>query len=216
VLSNINTLVPKFHQLAEQVGISPTSISKIINGVTRPRQSTLTRMIQTLCRDQSEQQLLLRAFTGAELFDQAAATKPNNPTEQELQRLRAEQFLERRTQAIQFKSSVARELDKAGIAYQQDYCQGPYSTDFLIEKDGQRIALECKADAGREMKHTMAMASIVKEMFECRVIVITLFLSQPEDLCINKYMIEVVPLSTIKHDINVHRAQNAIHQQRET
>ena len=162
----------KAYQLAVQVGISPTSISKIINGVTHPRQSTLTRMSQVLCRDQAEQQLLLRAFTGAELFDQAAPEKPNNPTEQELQRLRAEQFLERRTQAIQFKRSVARELDKAGIAYQQDYCQGPYSTDFLIEKNGKRIALECLTYMSRKAGQTQTLSKLLQVGLDCEQVLV--------------------------------------------
>lgn len=171
----------KAYQLAKQVGISPTSISKIINGVTRPRQSALTQISQALCQSKAEQQQLLRAFTGAELFDPAAPAKRNNPTEQELQRLRAEQFLEHRTQAIQFKRSVARELDKAGIAYQQDYCQGPYSTDFLIEKDGQRIALECGANMGREADQPERLAEVLRLELDCsQVLAVVPYLEVPD------------------------------------
>jgi hypothetical protein len=82
--------------------------------------------------------------------------------------MRAEQFMERKTQSIQFKRSVARELDKAGIAYKVDYCEGPYSTDFLIEKGGKRIAVECKSNVGRDLEKTAMNAELIKENLKCK------------------------------------------------
>ena len=78
-------------------------------------------------------------------------------------RCRTEQFLAQKTQSIQLKRRVANELQKAGIPYQADYCEGNYVTDFLIEKDGQRIALECKANIGRDLEKTVTMAELLKE-----------------------------------------------------
>jgi hypothetical protein len=61
------------------------------------------------------------------------------------------------------KRRVAQILDQAAIPYQADYCEGNYATDFLIEKDGQRIALECKANIGRDLEKTVTMAELLKE-----------------------------------------------------
>ena len=158
----------KAYELGEAIGLSATSVSKIMNGVSRPRQNTFTRMCQELCTTKDEKQRLVSAFAGTELLQEEAAPygKQRN-AEQEVLRMRAEQFLERKTQSIQFKRSVARELDKAGIAYQQDYCQGPYSTDFLIEYNSQRIALECKSNIGRDLEKTEAICELIKAQLNC-------------------------------------------------
>ena len=158
----------KAYELGEAIGLSATSVSKIMNGVSRPRQNTFTRMCQELCTTKDEEQRLVSAFAGTELLQEEAAPygKQRN-AEQEVLRMRAEQFLERKTQSIQFKRSVARELDKAGIAYQQDYCEAPYSTDFLIEYNGQRIALECKSNIGRDLEKTEAICKLIKAQLSC-------------------------------------------------
>lgn len=68
-------------------------------------------------------------------------------------------------------------MDKAGIEYQQDYCEGIYSTDFLIEKDGKRIAVECKADVGRDLEKTFAICEQLKAHFHSvRVLIVVPYL----------------------------------------
>ena len=154
-------------ELAKKIEISATSISKIMNGVSRPRQNSFTRMCEVLCETKEEERRLVSAFAGTELLDEEKEKPTDDAMEREILRLRAEQFLERKTQSIQFKRSVARELDKAGITYQQDYCEGPYSTDFLIEKDGKRIALECKSNVGRDYEKTEAICALIKAQLNC-------------------------------------------------
>ena len=125
----------------------------------RPRQNTFTRMCQALCKTKDEERRLVAAFAGTELLDE----EPDQAlpsADKEILRLRAEQFLERKTQSIQFKRSVARELGKAGIEYQQDYCENIYSTDFLIQKGGERICLECKSNIGRDMEKALETARL--------------------------------------------------------
>lgn len=161
----------KAYELGEEIGLSPTSISKIMNGVSRPRQNTFTRMCQALCKTKDEERRLVAAFAGAEFLEE----EPDQvlpSAEKEILRLRAEQFLERKTQSIQFKRSVARELDKAGIEYKQDYCEGIYSTDFLIEQDDKRIALECKANVERDLNKTITIQSLLKEALKCESVLI--------------------------------------------
>ena len=57
------------------------------------------------------------------------------------ERSRACATLEMKSQSIAFKRSVARELDKAGLSYKQDYAEGVFVTDFLIEQNDKRVAL---------------------------------------------------------------------------
>lgn len=167
----------KAYELGDAIGLSPTSISKIMNGLTRPRQNTFTRMCQVLCQTKEEERRLVAAFSGTEFLEEEPAPNSALPAaEKEILRLRAEQFLERKTQSIQFKRSVARELDKAGIEYKQDYCEGIYSTDFLIEQEGKRIALECKSNVERDFAKTVAMAELLREKLGCdSVITVTPF-----------------------------------------
>ncbi|HOO93256.1 MAG TPA: hypothetical protein PKX94_07295, partial [Opitutales bacterium] len=142
---------------------SPTSVSKILTDQSKPRQITLTRLIKTLCTNAEEEQMVIRGFTGAELLEE----EPSRPlpNDEQLERERAERFLEVKAQSIAFKKSVARELDKIGVKYTQDYCEGIYVTDFLIEKDGKRIALECKFNVQRDFEKAVMIAKILKEQF---------------------------------------------------
>ena len=68
-----------------------------------------------------------------------------------------------KSQSIAFKRSVARELDKAGLSYKQDYAEGVFVTDFLIEQDGKRVALECKFNVHRDFEKTGTIAELLKE-----------------------------------------------------
>lgn len=163
-------------ELAEQIGVSPTSVSKIMNGVSRPRQNTFTKLCQVLCETKEEERALVAAFAGTEQLQEEPDTR-SAEAEKEILRLRAEQFLERKTQSIQFKRSVAHELDKAGIEYQQDYCEGIYSTDFMIERAGKRIALECKSNIERDIAKTIAQAELIGEKVKCQVYVVTPFIT---------------------------------------
>ena len=156
-------------KLAEDIGISPTSVSRILNGQSRPRQVTLSRIMKALCQDRSEEQALLRAYSGLDTLpeEQAVNDERNAQAEEE----RVKRFLEVKTQSILFKRSVARELDKAGIAYVQDYCKGPFSTDFLIERGGQRIALECRFNVQRDFERAILSAKVIREELRCDSVV---------------------------------------------
>lgn len=161
-------------QLTESIGITPTSVSHILNGQSRPRQNSFTRMCKVLCETKEEERRFVAVFAGTELLDE----EPDQAlpsSDKVILRLRAEQFLERKTQSIQFKRSVARELDKAGIEYKQDYCEGIYSTDFLIERGGERIALECKANVERDIEKTFAQAELIGEKLSSAVFIVVPF-----------------------------------------
>ena len=166
-------------ELGEQIGLSPTSISKLMNGISSPRQNTFSKLCQVLCRSQADERRLVQAYTGTVLPEERAprslsrAPASHQAKDREILRMRSEQYLERKTQSIQFKRSVARTLDEARIAYQADYCAAPYSTDFLIERHGQRIALECKSNVGRDRDKTQMIVSLLQQGLDCaRVLIV--------------------------------------------
>ena len=148
-------------QLSAETGLTTTSISRLLNGQTRPRQVTLTRLMKYLCETKAEEQSLLRAYSGLETLPEEAVLDDEKNAQEE--RARALRYLEMKSQSIAFKRSVARELEKAGLTYKQDYAEGVFVTDFLIEQDGQRVALECKFNVHRDFEKTGTIAELLKE-----------------------------------------------------
>lgn len=161
-------------KLAEDIGITPTSVSRILNGQSRPRQVTFTRILKRLCENPEEQQALIRAYSGLEsLPEESAKDDARNSQEEEA---RVKRFLEVKTQSILFKRSVARELDKAGIEYAMDHCKGTISTDFLVEINGKRIALECRFNVQRDFDRAVVTSKVLKKELGCdKVITVTPF-----------------------------------------
>ncbi len=158
-------------QLAEDIGLSATSVSRIITGHSKPKQVTLTRLMKRLCASPDDEQMLLRAFSGlkAPAMEEPVSDDPRNTLEE---RERVERWLEARTQAITFKDAVARELDKAGISYRRDVCEGIASADFLIEHGSRRIAIECKFNVSRDFDKTLGIARLLRELLRCDIVII--------------------------------------------
>lgn len=148
-------------QLSTETGLTTTSISRILNGQTRPRQVTLTRLMKHLCQTKAEEQSLLRAYSGLDMLPEESILDDEQNAQEE--RSRALRYLEMKSQSIAFKRSVARELDKAGLSYKQDYAESVFVTDFLIEQDGKRVALECKFNVHRDFEKTGTIAKLLKE-----------------------------------------------------
>ena len=92
------------------------------------------------------------------------------------------------------------QLDKAGIPYQQDYCDGPDSTDFLIEKDGKRIALECKSNVGRDFEKTVAQADMVMSKLAITTLVVAPYITEITELQ-TKGGVKIFPLSELTNHL---------------
>ena len=165
-------------QLAEETGLSATSVSRIVNGHSKPKQVTLTRLMKRLCSGPEDEQMLLRAFTGlrVSVVEEPLVDDPRNIAEE---RDRVERWLEARTQAITFKGAIARELDKAGIAYRRDVCDGIASVDFLVETGAARIALECKFNVSRDFEKSVGIAQLLRELMRCeQTLIVVPFISE--------------------------------------
>jgi len=77
-------------------------------------------------------------------------------------KLRAQQFVERKTEAILFRKAVRKELRNAGVDFLESYCQPPYSTDFLVKSGRMSIVVDCHANVMRDLAKTIACARLVK------------------------------------------------------
>jgi transcriptional regulator with XRE-family HTH domain len=159
-------------QLGEEIGLSATSVSRIIQGHAKPKQVTLSRLMKRLCVGPEDEQLILRAFTGVAVpaVEEPVSDDPKNTA---AERERVERWLEARTQAITFKNAVARELEKAGITYRRDACDGIASADFLIDVHGKRVAIECKFNVSRDFDKTVGVARLLRELMRCDFVIIT-------------------------------------------
>jgi len=159
-------------RLAEEIGISATSVSQILTGKTRPRQVTLSRMMRVLCEGREDEQLLLSAYEalGSRKLPVSSvlSEEANTATEEE----RVRRFLEMKASAVAFRNDVARSLDRIPITYQSDFTKGSVITDFLIEAGGKRIALECRANVQRDLKKSLVSARIIRDELKCDQVLI--------------------------------------------
>jgi transcriptional regulator with XRE-family HTH domain len=159
--------------LADRIGISPTSISRIINGVSRPRQGTLTKLMEALCSTPEEQQLVLSGYSGLPdaIGEEPAVTAPiGQISAAELDRVA--RYLELKTLSIDFRESVSRTLIEAGIEFESYARNGNVVTDFLVETSG-RTAVECKFNVNRDWEREVGTALLLKRHLPCgRVVVV--------------------------------------------
>lgn len=159
--------------LAEKIDVSPTSISRILNGVSRPRQGTLSKLIAALCTTPDEQQLILSGYSGLpDAIDEEPATTTSAAGISASELDRVARYLELKTLSIDFRESVARTLADAGISFESYARNGNVVTDFLITSP-RRVAIECKFNVNRDWEREACTAALLKENLPCdRVIVV--------------------------------------------
>jgi transcriptional regulator with XRE-family HTH domain len=164
--------------LAEKIGVSPTSISRILNGVSRPRQGTLTKLIEALCVTPDEQQIVLSGYSGLpDLVDEEPVI--NAPiggiSAGELDRVA--RYLELKTLSIDFRESVARTLADARLTFESYARNGNVVTDFLIASPI-RTAIECKFNVNRDWEREICTAQLLRQQLPCeRVFIVVPYLN---------------------------------------
>lgn len=161
------------NQLAAEIGISPTSVSKIVTGHSKPRQLTLTRLIQRLCRNADEEQMIIRAFTGLEDSMPDEPESPPRPIPQdELERVT--RYLEVKSMSVAFENDVEAVLKDAGLQYEKDFRNDPFICDFLLDLAGRRVAIDCKYNVNRDWDRTYATVKLLREQLPCDEVVIAI------------------------------------------
>jgi hypothetical protein len=60
------------------------------------------------------------------------------------------------------------------VEAKQDYFEGLFSTDFLIERGGKRVAPECKFNDHRDLEKTRITAGIIHDRLRCDSVFVVL------------------------------------------
>lgn len=161
------------NQLAADIGLSATSVSKIVTGQSKPKQLTLTRLMKRLCTNAEEEQMVIRAFTG--LMD----TMPDEPEksprplpEDEIERVT--RYIEVKSMSVAFRNDVETALKDARFKFKRDYRNDPFICDFLVESKGHRIAIDCKYNVNRDWDRTYATVKLLRENLPCDKAVIVI------------------------------------------
>lgn len=164
--------------LAEKIGISPTSVSRILTGVSRPRQGTLTKLIEALCVSPEEQQLVLTGYSGLpDAVDEEPAMSISLGGIAAAELDRVARYLELKTLSIDFRESVARTLADAGLSFESYARNGSVVTDFLLSSPI-RIAVECKFNVNRDWEREICTAQLLRQQLPCdRVLVVVPYLN---------------------------------------
>ena len=158
--------------LAERIDVSPTSISRILNGVSRPRQGTLSKLIAALCTSSEEQQLILSGYSGLpDAVDEepSITSSQNGISAAELDRVA--RYLELKTLSIDFRESVARTLTEAAVGFESYARKGNVVTDFLIRGE-KCIAIECKFNVNRDWEREIGTVILLKQNLPCDEVLI--------------------------------------------
>lgn len=158
-------------QLAEDIGLSAASVSRIVTGQSRPRQVTLSRLMKRLCTSKEEEQMLIAAYESKDAEGLPLAPLVSEAANAQAEEERVERFLEVKTQSILFKRSVARQLELAKHIYSADFCRGSASTDFLVNIGSRKIALECKSNVHRDISKTVTTAKILRAKLGCSEVI---------------------------------------------
>ena len=146
--------------LAKRIGMSESSLSLIFNGRARPRQITVTRLMQHLCTNVQEEQMLIAAYDQAE-----AAELPIRPAAPERpigEDDRVRRYMEVKSMSVAFQQDVEKILRQGGFAFQHPYRQDPFICDFYLPGPP-RIALDCKFNVNRDWDRSVASVKLMYE-----------------------------------------------------
>lgn len=161
------------NKLASDIGISPTSVSKIVTGQSKPRQITLTRLIKRLCTNAEEEQMVIRAFTG--LLD----TTPDEPVSPERplpsdEIERVTRYLEVKSMSVAFENDVEAVIKASHLRYEKDFRVDPFICDFMVSVGNRRLAVDCKYNVNRDWDRTYATVKLLLKNLPCNQVVIVI------------------------------------------
>lgn len=161
------------NRLAADIGLSATSVSKIVTGASKPKQVTLSRLMKRLCTNSEEEQMVIRAFTGyEEALPDEPEKLPRPVPEDEIERVT--RYLEVKSMSVAFESDVEAIIKKTGIAYQKDYRVDPFICDFMLSIRGRRVAIDCKYNVNRDWDRTYATVKLLRDHLPCEEVIIAI------------------------------------------
>ena len=187
-------------ELAERVNLSETSVSKIVNGVTKPRQANFTRIIQELCETPDEEQQLVAAYAQIEdgLEDEDKQVDP--AVYERLEEDRVRRYLQAKSQSIAFREQVAAVLEQSGVPFQGPHQNADIICDFFIPGPP-RIAIECKANPTRDWDRTITSARLLRQELPCDQVIVVVpsldAISKADQKRVQAASVQMIPLSKL-------------------
>ncbi len=146
---------------ADKINLSPTALSLIVSGKVKPRQVTLTKIMEFLNLPDEDEQKLLKTFENYSSLPEDKSA-PSNPLEiYQENRERCFRYLEIKSRSIAFENEVEHIFRKRKINYTKDYFNEGIICDFYIPETNE--AFECKFNIMRDPEKTLTMARIIKE-----------------------------------------------------
>ena len=194
-------------QLAQEIDLSATSISRIVTGHAKPRQLTLTRLMRRLCTNADEEQMMVRAFTGLPDILPDSPDKPILPTPaDEVERVT--RYLEVKAMSVSFEGDVEAVIKDTGITYKKDFRVDPFICDFLLTLAKKTVALDCKYNVNRDWDRTVTTIDLLRKNLPCSLVAVVV--PYENDLCreraseIKKAGGRIIPLPELKRALETH------------
>lgn len=187
-------------ELAKRVNLSETSVSKIVNGVTKPRQANLTRIMQELCETPEEEQQLISAYFQIQDTLKNEQRQADSAAFERLENGRARRYLRVKSQNVAFRRVVAVALDQADISFQGLHQNKEVICDFFIPGTPS-IAIDCKSDPTHDWDRTIASARLFLTELPCDQVAIVVpsleAISNIEQKCVRAADLHLIELSKI-------------------
>ena len=175
--------------LAKKIEISAVALSNIMTGQSWPRKKTFEKLINELCMNAAEAQLLRNTYTssivhkGVKIPTGSGFDLEAIPTDKraKVAHVKAKMEMARRARQRGFQHSLRAALDCEAIPYEADYLVGDILIDFLIrftfeeevearevgDPEGvflieRQIALICERDPDAKPEAMRAMVSFIQ------------------------------------------------------
>ena len=149
---------------AQKLNLSPAALSQIITGKVKPRQATISKIMEFLSLSPEDEQILLKAFENYSSLpeDKSAPSDPIRVYQEN--RERVFRYIEMKARSISFNEEVEGIFRKSGLKYKKNYIKNGLVCDFLLENE--RIGFECKFNATRDIEKTITALKILLDNLE--------------------------------------------------
>lgn len=187
-------------EFAGRINLSETSLSKIVQGVSKPRQANLTRIIEELCETPEEQQQLIAAYARIQDTLSDEATQLDQAAYDRVEEDRVRRYLQAKSQSIAFRESVSAALAETGVQFQGPHQNEDLICDFFVP-GSPSIAIECKSNPTRDWDRTITSARLFRQELPCDqvfVVVPAVEAIPKADLKrVQAASVQIIPLSTL-------------------
>ena len=153
---------------AQKLDLSPTALSQIITGKVKPRQATVSKIMELLNLSPEDEQILLKALENYSSLPEDKSA-PSNPIRvYQENRERVFRYIEMKARSISFNEEVECIFKESGLKYIKNYIKDGLVCDFLLEDE--RIGFECKFNATRDIEKTITTLKILLDNLELKKI----------------------------------------------